>query len=184
MPKIVVIEDQWLELGMERFSKGGAEALVVESMAGELKCSKSSFYWYFANRTTFIRRLVDRWVEQSTEQVIRASLQHAAAEDKMTQLLYEMFSVTQKGDFLFYLRKLSEQEAVYRDLLNHVEQVRLNAAKELFMEFGLPAETADSKAWILYHYYLGWYERHKQHQLHKDEVLDHIARLRKHLISS
>jgi len=183
MPKIIVTEDQWLQLGTERFSNGGVEALVIENMAGALKCSKSSFYWYFANRPTFIRRLVDRWVEQSTEQVIRASLQHAAAEDKMNQLLYEMFAVTQKGDFLFYLRKLSEQESVYEEVLDQIEQVRLNLAKELFMELGFSDEMADSKAWILYHYYLGWYERHKQHQLQNDDVLSHIARLRKHLVS-
>lgn len=182
MPKIIVTEEQWIQLGAERFARGGPEALVIESMSSELKCSKSSFYWYFTNRSAFIRRIVDDWIEKSTQKVITASLEPIAAEEKLTELLCQMLAVTRKGDFLFYLRKLSAEESDYQEVLDQMERARMNFAQALFMQIGLPAEAADHKAWFLYHYYLGWYERHKLHQLTEEDVLHHVTLLREHLI--
>ncbi len=182
MPKIVATEEQWIRLGAERFAEGGADALVVESMAAALKCSKSSFYWYFANRGEFVRRVVDYWAGKTTRDVMAASSRPKTAEEKISELLQQMFSVTGKGDFLFYLRRLAEREPEYQPLLDGMEQSRMRFAGELFMEAGSTAEDAGRKAWLLYHYYLGWYERHKRTVLTREEVLEHAAWLREHLI--
>ncbi|MCR2804033.1 TetR/AcrR family transcriptional regulator [Paenibacillus soyae] len=181
MPKIIVTEEQWIELGMELFAAGGAEALVIESMAQKLACSKSSFYWYFSNRQAFIRRIVERWRERTTHQVIAASEQPIRAEEKVAALLMQMFSVTRKGDFLFYLRKLAGVDPAYREKLDEVEQARMDYARSLFMQLGMDNEEAGGKAWLLYHYYLGWYERHKLLLVTDEDVQHHMESIRKRL---
>ncbi|WP_080832283.1 TetR/AcrR family transcriptional regulator [Cohnella massiliensis] len=182
MPKIMVTEDQWIRLGMERFSQGGAEALVIEKMALALKCSKSSFYWYFSDRKTFVRRIVDEWIDRSTKQVMEAASSPASAEEKLAELLRQMFAATRKGDFLFYLRRLSAKEPAYRKVLEAMEHARMKFAAGLFAKLGMSAEDATSKAWILYHYYLGWYERHKLDRIAEEDVLRHVNSIRKRLI--
>lgn len=167
---------------MEKFALSGADGLVIEQMATELGCSKSSFYWYFKNRHEFIVRLVDRWSETATQQVILHSSVSEKAEDQMNNLLTEMFSVTQKGDFLFYLRKLAGENTTFHTILETIEQARMQYARELLIRLGMVDEAAEHKSRILYHYYLGWYERHKHEPVREEELALHISLLRVHLL--
>jgi AcrR family transcriptional regulator len=174
MPKIMVTEQQWIEKGMEYFAAGGSEALVIEKMAAAFGCSKSSFYWYFNNRNTYLNRIVEQWRMTTTEQVIASTSENTSIDKQLLALLSEMFSVTKKGDFLFYLRRLSMQEVVYRSILEEIEQLRMTHVQRLLIDAGLPDQRAYQKAWLLYHYYLGWYERHKHATLSEDEVQLHV----------
>ena len=182
IPKILVTEDQWIRLGMELFARSGAEGLVIEQMASELGCSKSSFYWYFKNRKDYIVRLVERWGDIATQQIIRQSARSGTAEEQMATLLTEMFSVTQKGDFLFYLRRLARENADCQTILDAIEQARMLHAQELLLKLGMPIEAAEHKSRNLYHYYLGWYERHKHEPVREEERRQHIGMLRTHLL--
>ncbi len=167
---------------MRQFAQSGVNGLVIEKMSSELGCSKSSFYWYFKNRNEFITRLIERWVELSTQQVILSSSEPEKAEDQMTKMLIQMFSGTRKGDFLFYLRKLSEEVPVFHIMLETIEQTRMSYATALFRKVGMDPEVAEQKSLILYHYYLGWYERFKKDQVEDEELYRHIRMLRVQLL--
>ncbi|PQP83894.1 TetR/AcrR family transcriptional regulator [Paenibacillus sp. PCH8] len=174
MPKIIVTEEQWVQRGIEQFEQGGVEELVIEKMAVSLGCSKSSFYWYFRSRSSFIQRLIETWKERTTQQVIADSNVHATADEQIVDVLNRMFGTTQRGDFLFYLRKLSLKDETYRVILDEVEQLRMEFMKQLLIQKGMHPEQAFQKSWMLYHYYLGWYERHKQETLKDEDIQRHI----------
>lgn len=182
IPKIIVTEQQWIQLGLARFSQNGTDGLVIEKMAAELGCSKSSFYWYFSSRSEFMARIVDYWAEVATRQVMRRSDDAENAVDRMAALLTQMFSATQMGDFLFYFRKLSRENPNYDRLLEQIERTRMDYARQLLIEAGVDSEAAEHKSRLLYHYYLGWYERHKHHPVSKDEHNRHIEMLRHQLL--
>jgi AcrR family transcriptional regulator len=182
MPKVVATEEQWLQKGIERFSQNGIEGLVIERMSIELGCSKSSFYWYFKNRGEFVRRVVERWMEQATDQVMQYTKAQGTIEQQINQLLVQMFSVTRKGDFLFYLRKLSAEDPDYQEIIDRMEYERIHFGQELLEKAGLTPKRAEQKSRILYHYYLGWYERHKYQHVKEEEVQHHIDMLQSHLL--
>ncbi|WP_256257691.1 MULTISPECIES: TetR/AcrR family transcriptional regulator [unclassified Paenibacillus] len=177
IPKVIVTEEQWIQKGIEQFAQSGADGLVIEKMSADLGCSKSSFYWYFKNRHEFITRLVQRWAELSTNQVIQTSSVHEKPEDQITDLLTQMFSATRKGDFLFYLRKASKDSPAFHTILETIEQARMKYAEELFTKAGMNPEAAAHKSTLLYHYYLGWYERSKYEPVGEEEVNRHIDML-------
>lgn len=182
IPKIIVTEEQWIQKGMEQFAQSGAEGLVIEKMSNELACSKSSFYWYFNNRNEFVARVVKRWSDVTTYEVIQRSSAQEKAEDQITHMLTQMFSVTRKGDFLFYLRKLGRASQTYQAILETVEQLRINYAKELLIKTGMKPEVSEQKSIILYQYYLGWYERHKDHLIGEEELHRHVEMLQAQLL--
>lgn len=97
-------------------------------------------------------------------------------------ILTQLFSVTQKGDFLFYLRKLAIERPSLHPYLATIEQTRMEYVQGILCKLGLPPMVAEQKATILYHYYLGWYERHKNEQIGEEELLQHIHMLRAQLI--
>lgn len=63
--------------------------------------------------------------EISTQQVIQSSSVPEKAEDQIITMLTQMFSATQKGDFLFYLRKLGEDYPAFHEILETLEQTRM-----------------------------------------------------------
>ncbi|MCI3926972.1 TetR/AcrR family transcriptional regulator [Paenibacillus sp. TRM 82003] len=182
IPKVIVTEDQWLAKGLEKFAQSGTDGMVIEKMATELGCSKSSFYWYFKNRHEFIMRLVDFWAQRSTQQVIRKSSIPEKAEEQISEMLAQMFSATRKGDFLFYLRKLVKENASFQATLETIERKRLLYARELFEKTGMSPQAAEQKSFILYHYYLGWYERHKDEHINEEDLHRHIEMLKDNLL--
>lgn len=111
-----------------------------------------------------------------------ASSKVMTAEEKLSVLMHHMFSTTQKGDFLFYLRKLSLEEEAYQEMLERLEKFRMNFAKDLFVQTGMSEDLAEHKSWSLYHYFLGWYERHKSQKLAEEDVHHHVTRLHKSLL--
>lgn len=182
MPKVIATEEQWIRKGMEKFAQSGERGLIIDRMAKELGCSKSSFYWYFESRSDYIARIVGRWSEVATEDVIRSASVPESAMERITTMLTRMFSATRKGDFLFYLRKWSEESQSLQSVVASIEQARMDYAKELFVRAGLSSEVAESKSFILYHYYLGWYERHKSQRIVEEELSLHIEKIRMQIL--
>ncbi|KRE35147.1 TetR/AcrR family transcriptional regulator [Paenibacillus sp. Soil522] len=172
MPKIVATELDWVKLGLQIFAEGGVDALVVEQLAKQLGSSKTSFYWYFKNRSLFVNRIIDYWHEQTTVSIITHIQQHQAAEpkQKVRQLLSVMFSSNEGKDFIYHLRKLGTAESTYAELLIQIEQQRLDYMSGLLMHCGLIAEDARSASGLIYNYYLGWYERNKYSALSIQEA--------------
>ncbi|MNH41155.1 hypothetical protein D3C79_1025970 [compost metagenome] len=93
-----------------------------------------------------------------------------------------MFSATQKSDFLFYLRKLGEDYPAFHEVLETLEQTRMKYAQELFIKIGMVPAVAEQRSHILYHYYLGWYERYKHERIGDEELNRHIDMLREQLL--
>lgn len=182
MPKILVTEEQWVQLGVELFSTGGADALVVEKMAKQLKCSKSSFYWYFKDRESFLHKIFEHWRKLATEAVIRTVETSQTPADKIRTLLTTMFEHRQGNDFMFYLRRLGQRENGYREALEAIEEQRMAYFSSLLQEAGCPRQAAREKAELVYHYYLGWFERSKQAVLDDDEARRQVKLIWEHVL--
>ena len=60
----------WAQAALDAIARGGVEAVVVETIAGELGATKGSFYWHFANRDALIEAAVELWEQRRTESVI------------------------------------------------------------------------------------------------------------------
>ena len=161
MPRVVATEDDWLMEGLQRFSEGGEGALKVEAIARTLGCSKSSFYWHFKSRKAFLSRMLSRWAELGTADVIARLETTTSPTQRLYGLLHEAFTSRQAGDFLFHLRRLARRDAQAAALLAETEQAREHYLATLLIESGMPPEDARIRADILYTYYLGWYERHQ-----------------------
>ncbi|MCY9514340.1 TetR/AcrR family transcriptional regulator [Paenibacillus apiarius] len=169
MPKIVVTKEDWIQKGQKYFAMGGSESLLIEKMARELGCSKSSFYWYFGNREEFITCIVNDWVERATNEVIDRTLTEESIDTQIKNLLTAMFSTTEAGDFVFYLRRLGQEHERYQQWLDTIEHKRIDFMLFLLQAKGLSYQSAQQKAFVIYHFYLGWHERNK-HRKHLDDT--------------
>jgi AcrR family transcriptional regulator len=179
MPKIVAKEIDWIKLGLQKFAEGGVDALVIEQLAMQLGSSKTSFYWYFKNRSSFVDKIADYWYQQATKSIIAHIEAHqtAAPEQQVKQLLSIMFSSNEGKDFVYHLRKLGAAEPPYGQMLHRIEQQRIAYMSSLLNRCGLSPKEADKTSELLYNYYLGWYERNKHRTLTSQEAEQQIALL-------
>ncbi|MGO4346363.1 TetR/AcrR family transcriptional regulator [Paenibacillus sp. MCAF9] len=176
MPKIVATELDWIKLGLQKFAEGGVEALVIEQLAKQLNSSKTSFYWYFKNRILYIDRIIHYWHEQTTTSIIAHIQQHDSLEpkQKVHQLLSVMFSTIAGKDFIYHFRKLGKASPAYAELLQQIEQQRLDYMSGLLIACELLEHEAKNRSELLYSYYLGWYERNKHRTLNPEETQKQI----------
>ncbi len=49
----------------------------VLTLASKLDCARSSFYWYFKNRSELLEALIDHWANTNTRALIEAASQPA-----------------------------------------------------------------------------------------------------------
>ncbi|RJE90758.1 TetR/AcrR family transcriptional regulator [Paenibacillus sp. 1011MAR3C5] len=176
MPKKIATEEDWIALGFARFSEGGEQALVIERLARSLGTSKTSFYWYFKDRASFLRRIIDDWQERSTSVLIaQSSLDGLSPREAVMTVMEGMFAPNKSRDFLYHLRRLGRSTPYYAEQLIRIETVRLSHMSRLLAATGQSPEAAERKAELLYSYYLGWHERQHGRDQDADDSESAIA---------
>jgi AcrR family transcriptional regulator len=76
--------EDWIKAGFRALCSGGAQAIRVERLARDLKVSKGSFYWHFADAQALQAAMLRHWQHVATEHVI-ADLD-ASGADGLTRL--------------------------------------------------------------------------------------------------
>ncbi|MBI3557494.1 MAG: TetR/AcrR family transcriptional regulator [Deltaproteobacteria bacterium] len=175
MPKTLVTEKEWLQLGLKSFGQHGVSGINIEKMARTLGCAKSSFYWYFGGRKQYLESLLRFWRESETHAFYVEAEKKTTPAAKLTCLLRGVMEHRGSGDLLFHLRKVSEKNALFRKTLQKTEQLRIGYLTHLLEQLGEEKAPAREKAGFIYHYYLGWYERNKSGKVDAREVRSQLA---------
>src|SRR5579859_5460558 len=159
--KARVTRDEWLDQGLAEFGRAGRAGLRVERMARALRCSKSSFYWYFGSHRSFELAVIERWRARETQSIIDAAETQSSPVAKLGDVVRRAIAMPKSGDFLFHLRDLARRDKKVRTLLLAIETSRVRYVAGVLEELGQPRARARENADVLYDYYLGWYERRK-----------------------
>jgi AcrR family transcriptional regulator len=144
----------WLDQGLKVLAAKGFTALKAEPMAKAMGVSRGSFYWHFADIGAFHAQLLAHWREVAAEQVITGVEAAAADEPPLAVLLRRTFSgrlALEKA-----VRSWAASDAGARSAVQAIDRRRLEYVAGLIRAGGLPAETAQARAQILYWAFLGF----------------------------
>ncbi|MEO0504098.1 MAG: TetR/AcrR family transcriptional regulator, partial [Pseudomonadota bacterium] len=75
---IKVTRQDWMNAALAVLKSGGVEAVKVADLAAQLQVSRSSFYWYFKNRTDLLDALLAHWEATNTAALVAQA--HAPAQ--------------------------------------------------------------------------------------------------------
>lgn len=181
MPVTKVKPEDWVDAGIKLFSDGGVKAISIEKMAKMLNCTKGSFYWYFKSREGFLAKMLEYWVLTiGTESYFKETKNYNSPAEKFRAIMRHLFKRRDDKDTMFYLRHYAQQNDKVKIFVDMVEQRRIDYLEDLLQDMGLDPESARARAEVLYHYYIGWYERHKFDETNKQEIerqIDVLERL-------
>lgn len=79
--------DDWATAALDAIAQRGIEGLAVEPIARALGVTKGSFYWHFANRAALLRRTLELWEEQETDDVFRQAAQETDPRRRIERLI-------------------------------------------------------------------------------------------------
>ncbi len=177
MPKIIATKDDWINLGFKIFAMEGESGIIVEKMAKKLKVNKSSFYWHFKTRKHFINDLTMLWVNNATEQIIHLTNIKKTPKQKVKTLVSLIYKQDPYFDFVFFLKRYAQKEKKIQEVIDSIENKRIEYANDLLMELGYSKQEARIKSAILYKHFLAYHEilRYKTQSLnYEKEVKEEI----------
>jgi AcrR family transcriptional regulator len=166
MPKNIASKQDWLNLGLQLLNEKGRAALVVEKMSKHLCVSKTSFYWHFKTRKEFLIDLARYWVEQGTQHYIDSAAKYETDRERLFHLTQEVFTKGHSRNSIRYWREIAQENEIISEIVTNVELQRITYIQSL-LSSEFDSEKAYYRADMLYHYFLGWSERHQGVEIDK-----------------
>ncbi len=158
MPKIIAKKEDWIILGYKLFSKTGINGIVVEKMALKLKVNKSSFYWHFKTKKDFLDEIISFWISTDTNKIIVKVKTKSIGKEQFNCLIELVFKKEPYLDFIFFLKRYALKDKKIQELIDEVDNQRIEFAKSILMEMGFSEHEAKIKAVLLYKYLIGYHE--------------------------
>jgi AcrR family transcriptional regulator len=144
----------WIDQGLKALASRGFTALKAEPLAKALQVSRGSFYWHFADIAAFHAAILARWHEVAAEQIIE-NIEAASKDDNpLALLLRRVFS--ERLTLEKAVRNWAGVDPAARAAVQAIDRRRLNYVEGLLAQSGLSADTARSRAQILYWAFLGF----------------------------
>jgi AcrR family transcriptional regulator len=146
-------KDDWIAHGLRTLASGGTGALKVGAMADALSVSRGSFYWHFTDIGDFKRRLLERWQELATEQVIRELEEDGGESDRLRRLMHRALREKNELDRAVRIWAADEEEAAA--FVAAVDDRRISFIAHLLAASGVDRDAASGRAKFIYWAYLG-----------------------------
>lgn len=148
----------WMEVALDTLISDGVDSVKVSVLSVKLDCARSSFYWYFGNRTELLNALLDHWQRTNTQAVVDMANKPAAT---INFALTNVFSCwVEKGKFNtqldFAVRDWARRDGSVRRAVDISDEARLAALRGMFQRFGYADSEAETRAKIVYFSQVGY----------------------------
>ncbi|GFE50778.1 TetR family transcriptional regulator [Roseobacter cerasinus] len=174
-----VTREEWLTAARDTLVTKGVSDVKVLTLANQLGVARSSFYWYFANRSDLLDALLQEWEQRNTQCILEKC---ALPTDSIAQSVCHFFECFMDPRLFdqgldFAVREWSRRDPAVREKIDEADRLRLDALREVFKGHGYGGDEADARARILYFMQLGY------HALDINESMDtRVARIDSYLI--
>ena len=155
---VKVTRQDWLNAALSVLKQGGVEAVKVAELAAAMGVSRSSFYWYFRNRTDLLNALLEHWERTNTAAMVA---QANAPARTITEACCNIFRCNINTALFdnrldFAVRDWARRSDQVNAVLKAGDDARLTALTEMFLRFAYPPLEAAARARVIYYMQLGY----------------------------
>ncbi len=156
---VKVTRQDWLNMARDVLVTDGVTELKILSLATRMGVSRSSFYWYFKDRSDLLSALLQTWEARNTAQIVTHC---ALPADNITQVACNFFRcfidpARFDSGLDFAVREWSRRDPAVRALVDQADQTRIAAVVAAFERQGYTPADADARGRILYFMQLGYH---------------------------
>ncbi|MTE01534.1 TetR family transcriptional regulator [Paracoccus sp. YIM 132242] len=148
----------WLEAGYRALIEGGIDAVKILPLAKRLNLSRTSFYWFFADREALLAALIDGWEDRTTRPLVDATTQYAeSVSEAMLNVLTCFLSANVFDSRLeFAVRSWALQDERAAARVKAADEARLGALSRMMARWGHDEAEADVRARTVYLVQIGY----------------------------
>jgi AcrR family transcriptional regulator len=138
--------DDWIQAGYEILADEGREALKLDRLCTRLGVTKGSFYWHFADMTTYRAALVQSWGQlQDRDRRHFGELEHLGPRERLSRMMASLL-----GDRQWTLeramREWARTDPVVAAGVRHADHLVLSAVRQAFVDAGFDSAEAEMRA--------------------------------------
>lgn len=155
---VKVTRQDWLNAALAVLKQGGVEAVKVADLAAAMSVSRSSFYWYFKNRTDLLDALLDHWKRTNTAAMVAQAETPART---ITEACCNIFRCNIDAALFdnrldFAIRDWARRSDRVNQVLKQGDDARMAALSAMFERFEVPPVEAKARARVIYYMQLGY----------------------------
>jgi len=151
--------EAWIEAATAVLVDQGIDHVRVDVLAGQLGVTRGSFYWHFRDREDLLRRVLQAWREQATEQLtVRLEQATADAVAQLRDVLSLPFrgrAATRAARIELAIRAWARRDAMARQAVDEADASRIGYIAQVFSSLGFSIAEARARAFLLYAYVVG-----------------------------
>ncbi|MDH6232069.1 AcrR family transcriptional regulator [Mesorhizobium soli] len=150
--------DGWLDAAYESLIEAGVDAVRVLPLSKRLKLSRTSFYWFFADREELLAALIDLWRSKNTGNFIKRTESYAESVAEAILNVFDCWLDQQLFDsrFEFAVRSWAQQSPEVAREIGAADTARLEALQSMFLRFGFEPFAADVRSRTIYLTQIGY----------------------------
>lgn len=122
----------WCDAGLALLRDDGSAAITIERLCTAIGRTKGSFYHHFRNMDAYLDALLERWEEELTEVLIRASASESEPESRLDQLVRRMDHRLDSA-----VRAWAQRDPRARAAMKRVDKRRTQYLEHLYRARGL-----------------------------------------------
>lgn len=151
--------DDWLDAALAVLATEGVARVAILPLSERLGVSRSSFYWYFRDRSDLLDELLARWARLNTRSILTQAEAPAATISEAVCNVFRCWVnpaiFSPRLDFA--VREWARASKAVREVLDDADTLRTRAIRAMFERFGYGADDAFIRARTLYYSQIGYY---------------------------
>lgn len=150
--------EDWINTALDTLISEGVDSVKVLTLAEKLDCARSSFYWYFKNRSELLESLLDHWQSTNTKSVIDKANLDASSINAALINVFDCWVDENLFDTSldFAVREWARRSGTVRRALDLSDYYILEALTRMFERHDYPASEAATRARIVYFTQIGY----------------------------
>lgn len=144
----------WIAAATHVLRDKSIDAVRVDVLAKVLNVTRGSFYWHFKDRNDLLERVLQRWRDTATEQIIQR-FEKKPPEQRICEFLTLPFhgqTAQNAASIELAIRAWARRGALARQAVETIDSDRLAYIAQCFSELGFSPEEAKMRAFLVYGY--------------------------------
>jgi len=139
---------EWLEEGFKLLSEFAQDKLTMQYLCKRLKVTRGSFYHHFKGIEDYVQKMMEKWEEENTQQLVVVSNKSESPLEAMEILAQ---SISLKNQVIeAAIRSWSFYHPIVGAHVQKVDAIRLQHLTNIFIQMGLSSERANLRAKLDY----------------------------------
>ena len=156
--RVALGKEDWIAAALHALLSEGINAVQITRLATDLKMTRGSFYWHFADRGDLLGALIEKWRHLNSD-VMAAALRDVTELDEGILALFSVWVAAEPFNARLdqAMRDWARRSDAVKEAVEAEDQSRIETIRDFFVAQGYEATDAFIRARVIYFTQVSYY---------------------------